>query len=199
MKNLKATLAIALIIASFTFAFAPPFSLGGNALYSSGAAYTYTIFTATTNQESNPPTVTHFTPNSTIVIEGSVCPNPIIGILNNIYANVTYTRPDGSTFTDSTTLAANQYDYCSGGGDLVDSIQADMQGTWHVQSVAYIDWGNGTLTDVSSNTVSFTVAPASSSLTELALIPLVVIVIIVGVAFMLLRRRGGRQLPPPPA
>ncbi|MDG6999375.1 MAG: hypothetical protein JRN15_09710 [Nitrososphaerota archaeon] len=198
MRNLKATLAIALVLVSLTFAFASPLSLGVNALYSRGAAYTYTIFTAATNQESNPPTVTHFTPNSTVVIEGGVCPNPIIGILNNIYANVTYTRPDGSTFTDSTTLAANLYNYCSGGGDLVDSIQAGMEGTWHVQSVAYIDWGNGTLTDVSSNTVSFTVAPSSSSLTELVLVPLVVI-IIVGVVVTLLRRRDGKQLPPPPS
>ena len=196
MKYLEASLVIGLILVSFTFS--SPLYLGSNALYSSGTGYAYTIFTATTNQESNPPTVTHFTPNSTVVIEGSVCPNPIIGILNNIYANVTYTRPDGSTFTDSTTLAANLYNYCSGGGDLVDSITPGVEGTWHVQSVAYIDWGNGTLTNVTSNEISFTVGPAGPGVAELVFIPLVVI-IIVGVVVMLLLRKRGRGLPPPPA
>ena len=130
----------------------------------------------------------------TVVIEGSVCPNPIIGILNNVYANVTYTRPDGSTFRDSTTLAAEQYDYCTGGGDLVDSIIPDMEGTWQVQSTAYIDWGNGTLTDVGSNSISFTVGSSGPNLLEIAIVP--IIVLIVGVVILFFRRSRG--IPPPP-
>lgn len=185
-----------LLLFAVTLLIAP--ILGSQIAHSVASGYTYSIYPTNNNQINNPPQVTDFSLNSTVVIEGTICPNPIIGIGSSIYANVTYTRPDGSTFVHSTTIS--QFDYCTGGGDLVDSISANVGGTWHVQSDAIIDWGNGTLTNLASNQASFTVRESSSvsSIAELVGIPLAAIVIIALVGFALLKSRRKRLPPPPP-
>lgn len=180
----KKTLLGTLLIVFSLFAFAASSSL----LSTSSSIYTFSIYTAANNQVQNPPTVTSFSPNSTVVIEGNVCPNPIIGIGSSIYANVTYTRPDGSSFSHQTTIS--EFNYCRQ-GDLVDSYNPTMQGTWTVSAIATIDWGNGTLTNIQSNQVSFTVGASSSAGSLSSTLPAIGLVLVIAVIaiVVLLRKR----------
>ncbi|MHB1907734.1 MAG: hypothetical protein ACYCQJ_02540 [Nitrososphaerales archaeon] len=178
----KKTLFCTLFVLFTIFIFASP-------LAANSSSYTFSIYTAANNQLQNPPTVTNFTPNSTVVIEGSVCPNPIIGVGSSIYSNATYVRPDGSTFSHQTTIS--EFNYCSQ-GDLVDSFNPTMQGTWTVSAVATIDWGNGTLTNIQSNQVSFTVGASSSAgslgVMSLPIVGFLLVIAVVVIVFLLRKR-----------
>ena len=127
----------------------------------------------------------------------------MIGILEGVGAQVTYIRPDGSNFTDgSLAVTSSNFNYCSGGdegSDYIDTITPDMEGVWHVVSIAYWSYDNGTQVQLQSNEISFTVAPAGPS-SSVLVISGIVAAIVVGVASILLLKkfRGARGLPPPP-
>ena len=175
---------------------ANPYLQSGNHVYSSGSSsFTYKIFAVSSSS--------NVAPNQTVVIRGTVCPNPQIGVLEGVGAQVTYIRPDGTNYTDSSlAILSGNFDYCSGGSegsDYIDSFTPDMQGVWHVVSVAYWQYDNGSQVQVQSNEININVQPAGSSgLLLLGAAALVIIVAAVVIYFKKFRKASVPPPPPPP-
>ena len=166
-----------------------------------GQGYTYTIFLVAGSQSVG--ANGNVAPGSDVGVEGNICPNPIIGVGEGIGGNVTYVRPDGTSFTDTNIdVTSSNFDYCGGGAegsDYVDGFTPAMQGTWHVYAYAWWQWSNGTEVVLQSNEVTFNVGPPGPDWTTLLYVgTAVAAVVVVGAAALVLHRRGRGSLPPPP-
>lgn len=195
LKIYYAFLLLTLIFLTFTSTPNAFLHFSNQASDAASSGFTYKIFAVSSSS--------NVSPNQTVVIRGTVCPNPQIGVLEGVGAQVTYIRPDGSNYTDSSlAVLSGNFDYCSGGSegsDYIDSFTPDMQGMWHVVSIAYWQYDNGSGVQVQSNEISINVQPAGSSgLLLLGGAALVIIVAAVVIYFKKFRRASVPPPPPPP-
>ena len=169
----------------------------------SSQGYTYTIYLQVGSQ--NVGANGNVAPGSDVGVEGSICPSPNIGVFEGIGGNVTFVKPDGTSYTDTNIdITSSNFDYCGGGyegSDYVDGFNASAPGTWHVYAYAWWQWSNGTEVVLQSDSISLNVGQPGPDWSTALYVGggLVVAMAAAAVGYSVYRgRRPRMETPPPP-